>query len=221
MTTTHETVPNEQKFYNPMIVKLETLEVKGKTVENYIKQIKSNFYCSVKAHYLIARDLFDAKQNLKNEDYSRLVEALKFSDSTQSKYLKIGSDVRLWKLFIEGKLPMKWTNQYLLTKLTDEQFKKVQKVIDPETSAKDIVDVAEFKSEQKSQIENDLLSFLQLEIDKTTVSVSAYEDIVAQVKCSLTKIPQIKINDEKVEKVKDRISSFAKQIEKAKNILAA
>jgi hypothetical protein len=221
MTTTHETVPNEQKFYNPMIVKLETLEVKGKTVENYIKQIKSNFYCSVKAHYLIARDLFDAKQNLKNEDYSRLVEALKFSDSKQSKYLKIGSDVRLWKLFIEGKLPMKWTNQYLLTKLTDEQFKKVQKVIDPETSAKDIVDVAEFKSEQKSQIENDLLSFLQLEIDKTTVSVSAYEEIVAQVKCSLTKIPQIKINDEKVEKVKDRISSFAKQIEKAKNILAA
>jgi Zn-finger protein len=29
------------------------------------------------------------------------------------------------------------------------------------------------------------------------------------------------LNDEKVEKVKDRISSFAKQIEKAKNILAA
>ena len=165
--------------------------------------------------------MFDAKQNLKNEDYSRLVEALEFSDSTQSKYLKIGSDVRLWKLFIEGKLPMKWTNQYLLTKLTDEQFKKVQKVIDSETSAKDIVDVAEFKSEQKSQIENDLLSFLQLEIDKTTVSVSAYEEIVAQVKSSLTKIPLIKINDEKVEKVKDRISSFAKQIEKAKNILAA
>ena len=221
MTTTHETVPSEQRFYNPMIVKLETLEVKDKTVENYIKQIKSNFYCSVKAHYLIARDLFDAKQNLKNEDYSRLVEALKFSDSTQSKYLKIGSDVRLWKLFIEGKLPMKWTNQYLLTKLTDEQFKKIQKVIDPETSAKDIVDIAEFQTEQKDQIENDLLSFLQLEIDKTTVSVSTYEEIVAQVKSSLTKIPLIKINDEKVEKVKDKISSFAKKIEYAKNILAA
>ena len=133
MTTTQEkTVPTEQKFYNPLIVKLETLEVKDKTVENYLSQIKNNFYCSVKAHYLIARDLYDAQQNLKDNQYSRLIQALNFSGATQSKYLAIGRDVRLMKVFLQGKLPMKWTTQYLLTQLTDEQFKKVVPKLDAE-----------------------------------------------------------------------------------------
>ena len=164
-------IQTQPKLYNPLIVQLQTLEVKDKTVGNYFAQIKDNFYCSVKAHYLIARDLFDAKQNLKNNDFARLVEQLGFSGATQSKYLKIGRDVRLFQLFISGKLPMKWTSQYILTQLTDAQFKKVVKKIDADTSARDIKKIADFSDKQKQKIANDLLSFLQLQIDKTEVDV--------------------------------------------------
>jgi hypothetical protein len=214
MTTTQEPVPNEQKFYNPMIVQLETLEIKDKTVENYLKQIKNNFYCSVKAHYLIARDLFDAKQNLDDKDYIRLIKTLQFNGSTQSKYLAIGRDVRLWKLFIQGKLPMKWTSQYLLTQLTDEQFKEVQKIIDPETPARKITELAKLDKKTQQKIANDLLTLLQVEIDKTQIkSTSTLEKIVERVKSALSTIPQIKINDENVDTVKVRVDAF---IEKQK-----
>ena len=40
MITTNETVPTEQKFYNPLTVRLEALEVKDKTPEGYYRQIK-------------------------------------------------------------------------------------------------------------------------------------------------------------------------------------
>jgi hypothetical protein len=223
MTTTKETVPTEQKFYNRLIVNLTTLELKDKTVENYYTQIKNNFYCAVKAHYLIARDLFDAKTNLKNNDYSRLVETLKFSGGTQSKYLKIGGDVRLWTLFTQGTLPMKWTSQYLLTQLTDEQFKDVQEVIDSETSAKTISEIAELDDKTKQKIANDLLTFLRVEIDKQEVKdISTFERIVERVKSALSKIPQIKVNDEKVETVKKRLTALetrvTKQLEKQKKV---
>ena len=109
--------------YNPLNNTLQTLEIKDKTIENYFNQIKTNFYSAVKAHYLIARDLFDAKDNLNNEDYSELVKQCGFNGSTQRKFLSIGGDVRLMSLFIVGKLPMKWTTQYLLTQLDDSQFK--------------------------------------------------------------------------------------------------
>ena len=62
------------KNYNPMISNLTTLEIKNKTVDNYYNQIRNNFYLGVKAHFIIARDLYDAKQNLDNEDYQRLVD---------------------------------------------------------------------------------------------------------------------------------------------------
>jgi hypothetical protein len=213
--------------YNPMIVQLQTNEVKTKTREHYFAQIKDNFYVGVKSAFLIARDLFDAKHNLDNSDYGGLVGDLGFSGSTQAKYLAIGGDVRLYQLMIAGKLPMKWTTMYLLTQLDDQQFNKVSKIITPDTSARDIENEVKFKKEQSTMIANTLLSFLKLEIDKEEVNLSTYEKVVEQVKSALSKIPQIKLNDDKVETVKEKIKQFRDKeeklkvsLEKAKQIIA-
>ena len=70
MTTTEQTVPTEQKYYNPLIVRLEALEVKDKTPEGYYRQIKNNLYVGVKAEYLVARDFWSAKNNLKSQEFN-------------------------------------------------------------------------------------------------------------------------------------------------------
>jgi len=211
--STTNAVPTVQKLFNPLIVKLETLEVKDKTVENYYKQIKSNLYLSKKAKYLVARDFFDAKTNLKTPDFQRLVEQLGFSGSTQQKYLSIGSDIRLWKLFEVGKLPMKWTNQYLLTTLTDEQFEKVEKVIDPETTARKISVVAGLTKEQKDNVVNTLLSLFEIKIDKEEIkSLSVFEKLVDKVKTALSKIPQIQFNLD--ETAKEKMTAYEEKTKK-------
>ena len=188
------------EIFNPLVNNLQTLEVghkekdpsKKKTVAKYFSQIKNNLYIGVKAHYLIARDLYDAKVNLENNDFSRLVEQLSFSGSTQSKYLNIGKDIRLFTLFTKGKLPFKWTSQYFLTTLTDEKFSKVSKQIDADMPISKIKD-----------------------------------KLVKKVKSALDSIPEITINDDKVDTVRDKISSFIskahgqkRDVEKAKQIIA-
>jgi len=200
--------------YNPLNNTLQTLEIKDKTIENYFNQIKTNFYSAVKAHYLVARDLFDAKDKLNNEDYSELVKQCGFSGSTQRKYISIGGDVRLMSLFIVGKLPMKWTTQYLLTQLDNSQFKKVAKVIDPDTSANKIREVAEMTEDEKDKVENDLLSFLQVEVDKTEVNVTKFKTLVDKIKSALSSFPEININDEKVESVENKILSYENKLKK-------
>ena len=216
MTTNNKTeakTPTKMS-YNPLNNTLQTLEIKDKTIENYFNQIKTNFYSAVKAHYLIARDLFDAKDNLNNEDYSELVKQCGFSGSTQRKYISIGGDVRLMSLFIVGKLPMKWTTQYLLTQLDDSQFKKVAKVIDPDTTANYIKEVAKMTDVEKQKVENDILSFLQVEVDKTEVDVTKFKTLVDKIKSALSSFPEININDEKVESVQSKILSYDNKLKK-------
>ena len=196
------------KNYDPMISNLTTLEVKNKTVGNYYNQIKNNFYLGVKAHYIIARDLYDAKQNLGNEDYQRLLGKCNFSGSTERKYLLIGGDHRLFSLFTKGKLPIAWTNQLLLTTLTDEQFEKVESKIDVDTTASKIKKLAEMKKVQVEKIENMLLSFLTIEIDKSKVNVAKFKSILAKLKNDLSKIPELEIVDDKVDDVEKSISSY-------------
>ena len=209
-----ETKTPTKMSYNPLNNTLQTLEIKDKTIANYFNQIKTNFYSSVKAHYLIARDLFDAKKQLNNEDYSELVKQCGFSGSTQRKYLQIGGDVRLMSLFIVGKLPMKWTTQYLLTQLDDSQFKKVAKVINPDTTANKIREVAEMTDVEKQKVENDILSFLQVEVDKTEVDVTKFKTLVDKIKSALSSFPEININDEKVESVESKILSYENKLKK-------
>ena len=200
------------KNYNPMISNLTTLEIKNKTVDNYYNQIRNNFYLGVKAHFIIARDLYDAKQNLVNEDYQRLVDKCKFSGSTLRKYLAIGSDYRLFSLFTKGKLPIAWTNQLLLTTLTDEQFKKVESKIDAQTKASEIKKLADMKKEQVEKIENMLLTFLKIEIDKSQVNVAKFKSILNKVKKDLSTIPEITIVDDSVVDVEKRISSYTQKL---------
>jgi hypothetical protein len=217
MNNTQQTAPIVQKFYNPLIVSLETLEVKEKTPEGYLRQIKNNLYVGVKAHYLVARDFWSAKNNLKPQEFIELVKQLGFSGSTQQKYLSIGSDIRLMRVFTAGKLPMKWTNQYLLTKLTDEQFSKVEKKLDPETTAKQIAVIAELKPDKKEQIANDLLKLFELELVKPEIdTISTFEKIVEKVKSALSKIPQVKLNEERVEPVKQKLTAYFSKLEKEK-----
>jgi hypothetical protein len=217
MNNTQQTAPIAQKFYNPLIVSLETLEVKEKTPEGYLRQIKNNLYVGVKAHYLVARDFWSAKNNLKPQEFNELVKHLGFSGSTQQKYLSIGSDIRLMRVFTAGKLPMKWTNQYLLTKLTDEQFSKVEKKLDPETTAKQIAVIAELKPDKKEQIANDLLKLFELELVKPEIdTISTFEKIVEKVKSALSKIPQVKLNEERVEPVKQKLTAYFSKLEKEK-----
>ena len=200
------------KNYDPMISNLTTLEVKNKTVDNYYNQIKNNFYLGVKAHYIIARDLYDAKQNLGNEDYQRLLGKCNFSGSTERKYLLIGGDHRLFSLFTKGKLPIAWTNQLLLTTLTDKQFEKVESKIDAQTKASVIKKLAEMEKEQVEKIENMLLSFLTIEVDKSKVNVAKFKSILDKVKKDLSNIPEITIVDDKVDDVEKRISSYTQKI---------
>jgi hypothetical protein len=200
--------------YNPLVDKLTSTEVKHKSVDNYYNQIKNNFYLGVKAHFLIARDLYDANQVLDKPDYQRLVMMLNFSGSTQRKYLAIGGDIRLLGLFWKGKLPMKWTNQYLLTQLTDKQFEKVESEIDAETSASKIKELAKMKKEQVEKIENMLLSFLTIEIDKSMVNVDKFNSILEKIQKDLSKYPEIKVVDDKVDEVEVKISKYFEKIAK-------
>ena len=209
--------------FNPMTVSLQTLNVghnpndleckKGKTIENYYSQIKSNLYCSVKSHFLIARDLYDAQVNLGQPDFVRLIEQLKFTGTTQSKYLSIGKDLRLWKLFTQGVLPFKWTTQYFLTTLTDKQFNKVAEMIDAETPMSKIKKVAEVGKEEVKMYEDALLQILALEIDKDEVkSVSAFENLYEKVLDVLHKyVPEISINQDKYEKAVEKIAKIVQK----------
>jgi hypothetical protein len=217
MTTTEQTVPTEQKFYNPLIVRLEALEVKDKTPEGYYRQIKNNLYVGVKAEYLVARDFWSAQNNLKPQEFNELVKQLGFSGSTQQKYLSIGSDIRLMRLYTSGKLPMKWTTQYLLTKLSDEQFSTVERNLDPETTAKKISEIAELPSSKKQQIAKDLLKLFELELVRPEIdTISTFEKIVERVKSALSKIPQVKLNEERVEPVKQKLTAYFSKLEKEK-----
>ena len=64
------------------------------------------------------------------------------------------------------------------------------------------------KKEQVEKIENMLLSFLTIEIDKSKVNVAKFKSILAQVKKDLSKIPELEIVDDKVDDVEKRISSY-------------
>ena len=177
-------------------------------------------YVSTKAEYLISRDLFDAKSKLTKSDYDRLCRRLDFSESTVSKYISIGADTRLWRLFTEGKLPLKWTNQYLLTTLTDEQFAKVEKSLNPTTSASTIKQLANFEKKQAKAFQEMLLTFLEVAVENT-IDVAGFETLVDTVKSALVKIPNVNINEDAVGTVlemlkKQREKESKKELEIAK-----
>src|SRR6056300_1628247 len=159
------------KVFNPLENTIQTNDVQEKELSNYIEQIKTNIYIGKKAMYFVARDVFDAKVNLSSEDFKRLVEKFKWNGSTQSKMLAIGGSNNLFKIYKQGNLPSNWTTLYELTTLTDQQFNKVSKLLEPDVSWNKIA-----KELGKKNIPNPnwLLNFLNIEVDKRKVTVADF-----------------------------------------------
>jgi hypothetical protein len=143
-----------------------------------------------------------------------LVETFGWNASSQSKLLAIGGSNRLFEIYKEGRLPSNWTTLYELAKLTDVEFNKVNKLLEPEVSWGKI---AKALGKTNTPDTNWLLNFLNLEIDKSEIeSVSTFEKIVERVKSALSKIPQVKIDDERIDSVKQRLTAYISKLEKDK-----
>jgi hypothetical protein len=202
------------KEFDPLLNTIQTNEVMVKSLTNYIEQIKTNIYIGKKAMYFVARDAFDAKAKLPHEDFVRLVETFGWNASSQSKLLAIGGSNRLFEIYKEGRLPSNWTTLYELAKLTDVEFNKVNKLLEPEVTWGKI---AKALGKTNTPDTNWLLNFLNLEIDKSEIeSISTFEKIVERVKSALSKIPQVKIDDERIDSVKQRLTAYISKLEKDK-----
>ncbi|MCH1613905.1 MAG: hypothetical protein L7S72_11495 [Flavobacteriales bacterium] len=190
----------------------------NKNVDNYYNQIKTNAYVSIKGIFLVCRDLFDAKIHLTKQDFERLCEKLNFSYSTQLKYLAIGGDFRLFKMFNSGKLPTSWTTQYELSKLEDEQFVKVlnHKDISCETSWSKIKELIEFKEDKEKKSASDFLNFGNLEVQKEKVTQSNFDKFQNALKKFMSDFDfmQISLNHDFEKTIKEMIEKRnAKSIE--------
>jgi len=200
--------PKTKKF-DPLNNSIQTNEVMDKTLSNYIEQIKTNIYIGKKAMYFVARDVYDAKQNLFHEDFKRLMEKFSWNGSTQSKMLAIGASNNLFEVYREGNLPSNWTTLYELTQLTDNEFDKVRKLLEPDVSWNKI---AKALGKKNTPNISWLLNFLNLEVDKRKVSsVAEFTNTLTQIKQDLKKYPAIKVAD-----VEDKKGiSKSKKVEKS------
>lgn len=181
----------------------------NKNVDNYYNQIKTNNYVTVKGKFLVCRDLFDARIHLSEEDFERLCEKLNFSYSTQLKYLAIGGDFRLFKMFNSGKLPTSWTTQYELSRLEDEQFAKVlnHKEISCETSWSKIKELIEFKRDKGKKSASDFLNFGNLEVQKEKVTKTNFDKFQNALKKFMSDFDfmQISLNHDFKKTIEDMI----------------
>ena len=212
--------PKTKKF-DPLNNSIQTNEVMDKTLSNYIEQIKTNIYIGKKAMYFVARDVYDAQQNLCDQDYNRLIERFKWNLSTESKILAIGASNNLFEVYREGNLPSNWTTLYELTQLTDNEFDKVRKLLEPDVSWNKI---AKALGKKNTPNISWLLNFLNLEVDKRKVSsVAEFTNTLTQIKQDLKKYPAIKVADvedkkgiSKTKKVEKSIARYINSINKKK-----
>lgn len=204
----HANQPKTKPF-DPLETRVQTLEVKEKTLGNYISQIKNNIYIGFKSMFFVARDVYDAEVNLSKEDFGRLIKNFKWNDSTVSKMLSIGRSNNLMEVYHQGKLPQSWTTLYYLSSLTDEKFKKVELLLSVS------VTLGEIKKKLKDKTTSDpnwLLNFLNLEIDKREVSVAEFVNTLSNIKKDLQKYKVVKINDDedKIKRIEKSIASYIK-----------
>ena len=85
-----------------------------KNLQNYYSSIFNNILVGVKSIYNVCVELYNAKQNLK-DDFDILKEVLPLTETTIAKYLKIGESTLLAELYKLNKLPESWTTQYYIT----------------------------------------------------------------------------------------------------------
>ena len=90
--------------YNPMIVQLQTNEVKTKTREHYFAQIKDNFYVGVKSAFLIVKNtteagngwqIFDNKRDTFNVATSTLFSNLNNAEGTDTSFDVLSNGIKM------------------------------------------------------------------------------------------------------------------------------
>ncbi len=170
--------------FDKMSVSLSTSGIEKKTIENYYNQIQNNRYVSKKGMYLVCRDLFDAKVNLSDTQYSSLLVKLDYSQSSVYKQEAIGSDFRLFKMFNQGRLPENWTTQYALTQFNDEQFKRVidDKDINHQSTLVEIIKSAKVKKNSNTDNKLTLLGFGSIKVDKEKVDKVSFNKFQKEIK---------------------------------------
>ena len=116
------------KLTNPLDVNIKTLNVEDKTVQGYFSQISHNFYIGAKAIVFMCRDIAIAKKTLTSVDYDKLKEFLEpfISRTTVTRYESIGKCDRLYVMLQKNLLPLQWTTQYQLSKLSDDNWNKIE-----------------------------------------------------------------------------------------------
>ena len=133
---------------NQLSNSIETLEVKEHTVPAYFKQIANNFYVGAKAVWYVCRDIKLASDKLPNSEFEELMNNLQstlgISKSLVSKYKQIAENKVLLRMFNNNKLPLSYTNMYLITTLDSDQQVAVEESseITPSSTADDIKRVA-------------------------------------------------------------------------------
>ena len=202
-----ENIPSK---FDPNSFVLKNMLVTKHTKENYFNQIKNNLYVGAKGIFLVCRDLWEAQVHLKQEDYDYLVKELPLSRSTIVKYESIGRHMPLRELFNLGKLPMNWTTQYYLTTLSQDDFNKVKKIVDVDSTLKDVRDTLQITSANKEEIIH--YPFAKVEILKGSL-VSGYESLKIRLESFLKEFSntQVTFDEKTLDKIKDNQKKLDKK----------
>lgn len=142
MNTQLKTTEVDTKEYNLNSNKPnEVIAIKKYNVNNFYNQIVSNIVIGAKAIFLVCRDLVHASKTLTQEDFEVLCETLPLSESTISKYMKIGQDTTVKELFTLNKLPESWTTMYKISRVkfaNEDEKSALVDFVDTKTTAEDI-----------------------------------------------------------------------------------
>ncbi len=158
---------------NKLATDIITTEVSEKTIEGYFTQISHNLTIGKKAEFLVRRDLADATKYLMGSQFEELGDLLmgmneELSKGTLSKWVSIGKSDYCNKLYIENKLPMTWTTQYELSKLSAPEQVKVSEMISADTTAKEIKQVLNPDAEEDSDSGEVVKAFDDYSIERPT-----------------------------------------------------
>ena len=97
--------------------------------------------------------------------------------------------------------------------MTDEEFKKVKKILEPDVSWNKI---AKELGKKNQPDPNWLLNFLNLEVDKRRVTVADFVQTLTAIKKDLKKYKVIKVVDDNKEKVQKSIERYINSLNKKK-----
>ena len=158
-------------------------------VDEYVDRYNALLCKSADAFIALGETLYEAKQNLTEEDFKNFLEktGLNNSKATYSKLLKIGEEAPRLRPYVNN-LPQSWTTLYTLSKLKVDQFEKVVPQLNAYSTAKDVSSLLEDKSEAKEKIvlKNDIvICFADLDLDTKLKVVTAIKELEDQYKFNL------------------------------------